>query len=59
MFKIKRINSFILFVMKKYKLKTDTGEYLVTIESENGTICTTKDANNVYRNVRKDKLVEV
>jgi hypothetical protein len=59
MFKVRRIKHFILFVMKQYKLVTTEGEYLVTIEAEKDSICITKDANNIYRSVRKDKLVEV
>lgn len=58
-FRIKRIKNLVLFVMKKYKLKQGNNEYLVTIEKDNGDIVTTKDANNNYRNVRKNQLVEV
>ena len=59
MFKIKKIKHIVLFIMKKYKLKIDGNEYLVTIEADNGAIVTTKDAKNNYRNVRKSELVEV
>lgn len=59
MFRIKKIKHYILFVMKKYKLKVDGNEYLVTIFKDNGDIVTTVDAKEQYRNVRKSELVEV
>lgn len=59
MFRIKKIKHIVLFIMQKYKLKTTEGEYLVSIEVDNGAIVTTKDANGTYRNVRKNELVEV
>lgn len=59
MFRIKKIKHYIVFVMKKYKLKVDGNEYLVTIEADNGAIVTTKDAHGNYRNILKSQLVEI
>lgn len=59
MFKIKRVKHIVLFIMKKYKLKVEGNEYLVTIEADNGAIVTTKDAHGNYRNILKSQLVEV